>query len=198
MNDSELDSLLKKARMPRPPEEFWEDLPRQMVWRLNRPPEENPRPGRTWHPRLAWRLAAAVCIIAAFAIGHWRGKTEAESASNDILGNMKFVGETLAMFPNQVRAIVHDDRGLNLVLSDNEKIPPSSPLYIRICDGDKCSSFVTFSGQEIQVAGQKLTVLSDAHGGIILEGHQFVWSSNERKLVENHLKIEAKTLSSTM
>jgi len=53
---------------------------------------------------------------------------------------------------------------------------------------------VTFSGQEIQVAGQEITVLSDASGGIILEGNQFVWSSTSRIYASSNLKIEAKPL----
>ena len=54
-----------------------------------------------------------------------------------------------------------------------------------------------FSGQEIQIAGQKVTVLSDARGGIILTGNQFVWSNTERNHTGNHLKIEAKNLGSS-
>jgi hypothetical protein len=53
---------------------------------------------------------------------------------------------------------------------------------------------VTFSGQEIQVNGQKLTVLSDARGGIILTGKQFLWSNTGQIAMQNHLKIEAKDL----
>jgi hypothetical protein len=54
---------------------------------------------------------------------------------------------------------------------------------------------VTFSGQEIQVDGQTITVLADARGGIILTGNQFVWSNTERIDAGNPLKIEAKNLS---
>jgi hypothetical protein len=98
------------------------------------------------------------------------------------------------MFPNRIRAIVEDEHGLNLVLSDSDNVPVSAPIYIRICDGKHCSSLVTFSGQEIQIAGQKITVLSDARGGIILEGNKFVWSSTSRIYASGNLKIEAKPL----
>jgi hypothetical protein len=53
---------------------------------------------------------------------------------------------------------------------------------------------VTFSGQEIQAAGQKITVLAGARGGIILTGDQFVWSSTEQRADDHHLKIEARNL----
>ncbi len=100
------------------------------------------------------------------------------------------------MFPNRVRAIVQDRQGLSLILSDQADVPASTPIYVRICDGKNCSSLVTFSGQEIQIAGQKLTVLSNGSGGIILEGSQFVWSSTARTYAGKHLKIEAKNLGS--
>lgn len=206
MNKSELDAILKKARTPQPPEEFWEEFPQRILRQANRggdassPARFATRASlpRNWFPRLAWSFATAICILIAFAIGHWRGQMETKTAASvvtsDILENAKFVRETLAMFPNQVRAIVKDEHGLNLILSEKENVPSSPPLYVRICDGKNCSSFVTFSGQEIQIAGQKLTVLSDARGGIILAGNEFVWSSDERTLAKNDLKIQAKQL----
>jgi hypothetical protein len=57
---------------------------------------------------------------------------------------------------------------------------------------------VTFSGQEIQLAGETVTVLADARGGIILTGNKFVWSNTDRTYVGNHLKIEAKNLGAAM
>ncbi|MGA9778874.1 MAG: hypothetical protein WBS33_11455 [Verrucomicrobiia bacterium] len=120
------------------------------------------------------------------------------AAENDILQNAKFVQETLAMFPNQVCAIMHDQHGLNLVLSSSGDVPASPPIYVRVCDGKNCSSWVTFSGQEIQIGSQKLTVLSDARGGIIVEGIQFVWSSDGKNYTEKNLEIEAKNLGTTL
>jgi hypothetical protein len=195
MNNPELDSILKKARTPELPNEFWAEFPQQMARGLNRERTENFRPKRNWFPRLAWGLATAICILAAFAMGPWRGQVETQTVShNDVLADIKVVRETLAMFPNQVRAIVQDERGLNLVLSDNADVPVSTPIYVRICDGKHCSSLVTFSGQEIQIAGQKVTVLSDTQGGIILTGNQFVWSNTDRTYADDRLKIEAKNL----
>lgn len=138
----------------------------------------------------------ALCVLLAFAAGHWHGRRQAESAqSQDILANVKLVRETLATFPNQVRAIVNDNNGLHVVLADNNDVPSSPPLYVQVCDGKSCLSLVTFSGQEVQVAGQKMTVLADTQGGIILIGNDFVWSSDQKINPGNHLKIEAKTLS---
>jgi hypothetical protein len=190
MNNSDLDSILKKARVPERPDDFWEDFPRQVVSRLNRVRTQDSPAERPLFARWAWGLAMAACVVIAFAAGHWSGQKD----SVDVLASIKLVDETLAMFPHRVRAIVEDEHGLNLVLSDRGDVPASTPLYIRICDGKHCSSLVTFSGQEIQVAGQKMTVLSDAQGGIILEGNHLLWSSTERIYADNHLKIEARNL----
>ena len=196
MKKSELDDILKKARTPQPPEEFWEEFPQQVARQLNRPPNEFRGSQRSWFPRLAWVLTTAACILIAFSIGHWRGRMQtAANPAADILANAKLVRETLAMFPNQVRAIVEDSGGIHIVLSDNHNVPASVPLYVRICDGKTCSSLVTFSGQEIQVAGQKMTVLGDSQGGIILMGNDFVWSSDGKTYSDKGLKIEAKSLS---
>jgi hypothetical protein len=197
MNNSELESILKKARVPERSKEFLETFPQQIMRRLGHAQIQSRRVERHWFPRLAWGLATAICVLAAFTIGHWHGRLETKTiASNDILQSPKLIQETLAMFPNRVRAIVQDERGLSLVLSEDGNVPASAPLYIRICDGKHCSSLVTFSGQEIQIAGQKLTVLSEAQGGIILMGNQFVWSSTAQTYAQGGLKIEAKRLSS--
>ena len=196
MNNPELDSILKKARLPEIPEESLAMFPRRIVAGIKRndPPA---RAARNFSPHLAWAFGLAACVVIAFAIGHWRGRVQSGAIpANDSLASTKLIGETLAMFPNRVRAIVQDEHGLNLVLSENDDVPASSPLYVRICDGKHCSSLVTLSGQEIQVAGQKVTVLSDARGGIILTGSQFVWSNTERTYAGNHLKIEARNLGS--
>jgi hypothetical protein len=193
MNKSELESILKKARLPEIAEESLEMFPRRIVARLKRndPP---PRPARNFPSLLAWAFGLAACLAIAFAIGHWRGRTEA-APSGDLLANARVVRETLAMFPNRLRAIVQDERGLSLILSESEDVPVSPPLYVRMCDGQHCSSFVTFSGQEIQVAGQKITVLADARGDIILTGNQFVWLNTRQIPAGKDMKIEAKNLA---
>jgi hypothetical protein len=194
MKRPELESILKRARLPEISRDSLEMFPRRVIAGLNRevPP---PRGAPSLFPRLAWAGGLAACLLMALAIGHRLTRTDtAAIPSNDILASAKLVHEMQSMFPDRVRAIVEDAHGLNLVLSDDNNVSASQPLYVHICDGRNCASFVTFSGQEIQVAGQKITTLSDAHGGIIVTGSQFVWSSGERFYAGNHMTIEAKTL----
>jgi hypothetical protein len=196
MSETELESILRRARLPEISQESLEVFPRRVIAGLKG--ECAPRPtARSFFPRLAFACGLAACLLV-LAVGHWHGRMEKETIpSGDILASTKFIHEMLAMFPNRVRAIVEDARGVNLFLSDNNNVPASPPLYVHICDGKNCSSFVTFSGQEVQVAGQQVTALSDAHGGIIVTGRQFVWSSAEGMEAGNHLKIEAENLGPT-
>jgi hypothetical protein len=83
---------------------------------------------------------------------------------------------------------------MQLVLSDAEDVPVSTPLWVKVCQGEHCTTLVTFSGQELQIAGQKMTVLADAEGGVILSGDRFAWSSDGPKSGTHDLKIQARAL----
>jgi hypothetical protein len=195
MKKSDLDAILKRARLPEIPEESLEMFPRRVVAQIKhgeRPAQER----RSFPFRIAWALALASCLLALVGWLALRPR-ETKEAAGDALADARVIRETLAMFPNQVSAIVEDERGLHLVLSDRNDVPASAPLYVRICDGKQCTSVVTFSGQEVVAAGQTLTVLSDARGGVILEGKDFAWSSEAPGVGEQHLKITAKTLGGT-
>ena len=195
MNDSELNRTLKSAEPPPRTDEYWADFPGEVARQLTRPlPPE--RRATNWLPRLAWAGGlAAVCGLIGFVLGHQWGQPETASNNGQVLQNEKVIREVMAMFPNRVRAIVQDEHGVQLVLSDQADVPTSPPIYVHICDGRQCSSLVTFSGQELELTGQKVTILSDARGGIILTGNQFVWSSTARNYAQNHLKIEARSLA---
>jgi hypothetical protein len=195
MNDSELDRILKAAKTPERTEEFWAQIPRRVTSRLHWKPAARETESRHWFPRLAWSLTAlAACLLIGFMVGHWRGQRDS-LAENGLLQNEKVIKEMLAMFPNRVRAVVQDDHGLHLVLSDKDDVPASTPLWVKICDGKHCSAVVTFSGQQIQVAHQDITVLADPDGKIILAGDSFLWSNGQPVLAGNDkLKIEAKAL----
>jgi len=193
MNDSDLEKKLKAAQVPAWDEDYWESFPQGVLTKLRAGPVSRPVE-RDWLPRLAWGGGIALaCLVIGFTLGHWHGRME-KNDSFVLLQNGKMLREVLTLFPNRVRAIVQDERGLQLVLSDQPDVPTSTPLWVKICDGKQCASLVTFSGQELEIAGQKVTVLADAQGGIILEGNRFIWSSSARSFVEGNLTIEAKRL----
>ncbi len=194
MKKHELESILKRARLPEISQESSEMFPRRIVARLQR----NDLPvGATRQRsfRLAWALGLVVCVVLAFAIGRWTGRKETGTIlAPDSQAGMKLIHETLAKFPNRVRAIVEDEHGLSMILSDNADVPASTPIYVRIWDGKHYSSLVTFSGQEVPIAGQKVTVLSQGDGGIILAGSTLFWSTGKPVDAKRNLKIEARNL----
>jgi hypothetical protein len=194
MKNDELESILRKAQVPEISEESLEMFPRQVVADLKRDVAPR-RPLRYLLPSLAWSFGLAVCVVAVLVMVRWHGPKETSPAqSPDVLASAKLVHEMLAMFPNRVRAITEDANGLHLLLSDDDNARSSAPLYVHICDGKNCSSLVTFSGEEIKVNGQALTVLCEADGGIILEGNKFVWSSGKGLDAAPSYKIEARNL----
>ena len=196
MNDFDLEKKLKAVQVPARDEDYWKSFPRSVMAKL-RAPLAVPPIEYHWRPRLAWGTGIAfACLIIGFAIGHWHGQVE-RNDSLALLQSEKVLREVLTLFPNRVRAIVQDEHGLQLVLSDQPDVPISTPLWVKICDGKQCTSLVTFSGQELEIAGQKITVLADAQGGIILEGSRFVWSDSTRTVAPGNLKIEAKRLKTT-
>jgi hypothetical protein len=194
MNDAELNRILKSAEVPRRPADYWKEFPERVTRQLNRPqrPERRAAP---WLRRLVWAGGLAiVLVLAGYYAGRQSGRNQAASANGQLLQNEKLIREVMAMFPNRVRAIVKDESGLRLVLSDHDDVPGSTPLWVKVCQGTHCTTLVTFSGQELEIAGQKLTVLSDAKGGVILEGDRFAWASAGSGLAPADLKIQAKPL----
>jgi hypothetical protein len=196
MNDFELNKMLKAAPPPPLGADYLKDFPRSVLARMRSTLPRSHRAKYHWMPRLVWGGGAIFASLAiGFILGNWRAQIGKEAmASVDPLVNAQVVRETLKMFPNQVRAIIEDKHGLQLVISEKPDVPASPPLYVRICSGKQCAAVVTFSGQEIQIAGQTLTVLSDAQGGIILVGDDFAWSSRKPTSAKNNLRIEAAHL----
>jgi hypothetical protein len=197
MNDSDLEKKLKAAQVPARDEDYWESFPRLVSAKLRAAPARRPGFERHWLPRLAWGSGIAfACLIIGFAFGLWHGRAD-KPDPYALLQNGKMLREVLALFPNRVRAILQDKNGVQLVLADEGDVPASTPLWVKIDDGKQCAALVTFSGQEIQIAGQKVTVLADTQGGVILMGNDFAWSSDQPAGAARGLKIEAKALNST-
>ena len=196
MNDAELDRKLQAAHEPSLEADYQQDFPRQVLAGLRSSPSRRPATP-VWRLRLAWGGGLAfVCLLAGFALGRWHGRGEISAGTgSDVLADAKIVGETLAMFPNRVRAIEQDGQGIKLVLADQPEVPNSPPLYVRITNETNSSSMVTFSGQEIQIAGQKMTVLAESGGGVIVMGNDFAWSSGTVGELHNGIKIEARRLA---
>jgi len=193
MNDFELERLLKSARAPDRTDDYWERFPRHVTSGLRRAAAVERSDGRGF-PRLAcWMAAAAACLIVGFAVGLWRGRSSGEAAARLAVAR-RFYREIEALFPNQIQAIVFDQRGARLILAENPDVPDSPPLYLRVCGPRGCQSFVTFSGQKIRVNGDECEVLADVSGNVMLVGSKLFWTGPGPGLAAGRLRIEAQAL----
>jgi len=194
MNNDELEALLKSAPSPEREAAYWEGFPKTVTRRLTqvRGPgfsRSAPRHG----PLLAWGLGlATVCILVGFFFGFWRGGTPSDAQQTAAL--QKLFREVALLFPNQVQAIIIDEGGPRLVLSEQPNVPLSDPLLVKICKAKSCRNFITFSGQQIRVNGEAFEVLADGEGHVILAGRHSVWSSAEPEQTQAPWQIEARAL----
>jgi hypothetical protein len=198
MNDSELNQTLRSARVPEPPADQWDRFPQRVVQRLRR---EITKPAPRVRPRralLLWGIGfATACLVIGFGFGFWRGR-HVPADDGSLAESSKLIREVATLFPNRVRAIISDRSGVRLVLSDRPDVPVSTPLFVKVCQGTKCQTIITFSGQEIQVANENVEVLADARGNVLLVGDRLVWSSAESTRTVANLKIAAKPLDAVL
>ena len=192
LNDSDLEKTLKAARVPERSEEYWQAFPRTVTAQLKALAKQDRRPQRPI--RFAWQFGIPVAVIALVlgAFGWFRRAHNEDPYA--LLQNGKALREVLTMFPNRLRAIVQDEHGLHLVLSDAPDVPASPPLWIKFCDGRHCRAFVTFSGQELQLAGERVQVLADPRGGVMLVGERLFWSSAAPSRTAEHFRIQAHSM----
>ena len=195
MNNSELDHLLQSAPTPEREAGYWETFPRSVTVRLGTGQSSAfRRPVRRPSSLLLGGLGfATACVVIGLAIGFWQGRASNLHASQ-VAGMQKFFREVEALFPNQVRAIILDERGPRLVLSEKADVPASTPLWLKISSPSGSQSVLTFSGQQIPVDGDACDVLIDAGGHVLVVGSKLVWSSAARGLPKTPYHIQAQSL----
>ena len=206
MNDADkrLNELLKGARMPERSPGYWEHFPKRVTAQISgrdRPPG-CPTWAVTWlarrsSPTFRWcvGLAAACLTVALIGLLHpFSPSTDTRAKAN---AESKLYREVAALFPNQVRAIVMDERGVRLDLADKPDVPASSPLLVNVCRAQQCRAFITFSGQQIHVNGESWDVLADGKGGVFVVGNRSIWSSEEPTQRAGAYRIDAQPLRFT-
>jgi len=188
MKDHELDELLKSASVPERSNGYWQDFPRNITVKARRH-----APIRQKNQAWVWWLApiSVGCAIAMVVFFHRTAVLRPLPADEQLAAARKCFRELEALFPHQLQAIVLDHNGPRMVLADAPSVPDSPPFYLRICGPKACESFVTFSGQQIEVRGEKCEVLADDNGRIFLAGQHHVWSERDST---SALRIEAMPL----
>ena len=201
MNDSELNDLLRCARVPERSEEQWNDFPEDTMRRvrLSLPPPrvraEGLRP--RWRSMAGWvSCCAGVCVLVALTLACWRsGRTK---PNNNVAGAQKLFSELSEMFPNQLEAVVLDGSTPRLVLAEKTSENKGTPLFVRLCGAQGCQRVITFSGQRVLLNGESYEVLMDARGRVIVSGDHFVWLSGDGAPVHGGYRIEATQLEGAL
>jgi len=193
MKSSDDDEWLKNAApVPEMPKEYWDAFPRRVVTLLGSTAQHRPPARKRW-----WRLVAiqGAFALSVLAIGFFVGRShDSASEAGAILRSERMLREVLTFFPNRVRAIVEDERGVHLVLSERPDVPDSQPIWIEIQGDGFRHTAVTFSGQALQIAGDRIRVLADSGGGVTLAGDRVSWSSAAPDRVTAGLRIRAQVL----
>lgn len=203
MNNAELDRLLKTVRVPDRSEDYWVKFPNRvnaaLHWRAQR--RTSVAAGNARH-RLSFKLAAwgmglaVACMVLGFAIGFWNGRDSGITEAQLALAQQCY-HELAVLFPNQLEAVVFDERGPRLVLSEKPAPPSSAPVYLRACGPRGCQQFITFSGRQIQLNGVTLEVLVNAQGRVLVVGEHAAWTSADAGARIGGYRFAAKTLSAT-
>ena len=195
--DDDDDWLKGSAAVPEPPKEYWDAFPQRVISRLPAAPPRHLATPRRWR-LVALQVALALVVLAiGFSLGRRHGPLP-QADTYAALRSDKMLREVLAFFPGRVRGIVEDEHGVHLLLSEQPDIPPSRPIWIEIQGDGFRHAAVTFSGQVLQIAGDSVMVLADAHGELTLSGSRVSWSSAAPNRVTTGLHIQAQVLPFTL
>ena len=208
MKNSELEKLLKSARVPERPAEYWDKFPARVMakthWLASREgTAAQERAAGVFGLRPSWRLAivgVGLLVIAGlvgYNFGLGRGRSLSISAVQ-MAAARKYYQEVEALFPGQVQSIVFGQQGPRLVLADKPDVPPSVPLYLRIRGPKGFQNFVTFSGQQIRLDGEVCDVLLDPQGKVLLAGPEWVVSTGNAPMKHARYQVAARPLEATL
>lgn len=195
MNNDELDQLLRATRVPERGADYWADFPAQVTAALARGRAASSTSTR--RSRLVWPLAlAAACAVLAVVLVWRPGARGANSVA--WLKDQRALREVLTLFPHRVRAIVKDAHGVELVLSEHPDVPNSPPVWIEFEGGGRRGAAITFSGQQIEMAGERIEVLANPQGQITLVGERLFWSSEAPQLSSGAVRWRAQELPTVL
>ncbi|MCP5534092.1 MAG: hypothetical protein H7A48_13050 [Akkermansiaceae bacterium] len=147
--------------------------------------------------RLLWPVAAAACFLLVWLV--LTPPPPAAHASRQAYEKEKnaaaiLLREFSALYPNQIRAIIQNDSGIQLELAENTNVKSGRPVLLKVCEPEGCEEIITFGGQSIEVAGHQVTVRTDAEGRVILDGDQLIWSSDLKRNPAPGIHIESHRL----
>lgn len=188
MNNKELEHLLRES--VKPPErapDYWSHFPETVRARIQALPR-NCAETSTSIPvssgpsllqqlyRLKLPLAATlILLLTSFEVGRRFGKATPPAIQNEEIHEARAILKELSeFFPGQLIAVSLNGTSTELVLSPAPNLPASTPVLIHLCTrpGNSCRSFITFSGRQIEVDGERYDVLLTAQGDVLVVGER--------------------------
>ena len=195
MNDGDIDRLLKSVKVPERTDQYWREFPKKITTKLHGQPQVDSNATarhEPWlRPALAFAGIAIICVAVGLYLRQFGQHKNLSESSPELAAARKCYQELEELFPNQVRAIVFDEHGPQMVLAAKADVPKGPAVFLKICGPKGCESFVTFSGQEISVNGEKCEVLANGNGQVVLMGSHEVWTGNDSK---GDLRVESRML----
>jgi hypothetical protein len=182
MNNRKLNELLRAVEPPQRNVLYWESFPARVHAQLARPTPRKEVVTGNWRALRTWglRFATVALIIGLFLV--MKITQPARSRDRDLRVLRNCYRETAGLFSGQLKALRIEAGTFKLDLSERPDVPNSVPLFVRACNNSRCSVAVTFSGQQIELLGQKFEVLADGRGGIMLLTAQGVVSAENPRL----------------
>ncbi|HWD20829.1 MAG TPA: hypothetical protein VHB20_16300 [Verrucomicrobiae bacterium] len=114
MKDSELEAMLRAARLPEKSEEYWDAFPGELARRASRPRMERTPPPRLALASLAWGGALTMaCVVLGFGLGQVNGH-----ALRGVWREEHKWREELAVVPHQLCAMMQPERGMQWLVAD--------------------------------------------------------------------------------
>jgi hypothetical protein len=116
MNDFELESKLKSVPLPERSEDYWDNFPSQVRWRLRRtaPKQEVIE---SWFPPFAWKMGIGfVCLVVGLLVLNQPMK----AASCAIFKNERIIRQQLAELPTHLRILMADEHGLHYLVAEKQ------------------------------------------------------------------------------
>ena len=197
MTPDELNQRLRSVPLPPRTAEYWEEFPSRIRTACSTPqrpadarPSRPSLPQRLWWNWMAWAGAAGLVLAAAV----WTFRpAPSDFSAEEVAGYSRVWHEVDALFPHQVRSVVFGPGGPVLVLSEQPTLPNEPTLMVRGCGPTGCLTVLTRSGQQVTLGGERLEVLQDVHGKVLVAGASSVWPS-----APGVLRIQARVLEENL
>lgn len=197
MTSEELHQRLRSVPLPPRTPEYWEEFPGRIrtACMTSQRPADTRRSGPSFPQRLCWNwmaLAGVAGLVLAALVWTFR-PAPSDFSADEVAGYSQVWREVDALFPHQVRSVVFGPDGPELVLSEQATLPTEPTLVVRGCGPTGCLTVLTRSGQQVTLGGERLEVLQDVHGKVLVAGASSVWPS-----APGVLRIQARVLEENL